>query len=68
VKTLEHIEARVARFATYAGVQDESGHANDKEAEDAARREKLLLNGPSIADEGNTQPDIDRLLASLRGE
>ena len=67
VKTLEHIEARVARFATYAGVQDETGHANEKEAEDAARREKLLLNGPSIADEGNTQPDIDRLLASLKG-
>lgn len=68
VKTLEHIEARVSRFASYTGVQDEAGFANSGEAEQAARREKFLLNGPSIADEGNTQPDIDRLLASLRGQ
>jgi chemotaxis protein CheZ len=68
VKTLEHIEARVSRFATYTRVADEAGHANQKEAEEAARREKFLLNGPSIADESNSQPDIDRLLASLRGE
>ncbi|MBX3519380.1 MAG: protein phosphatase CheZ [Xanthobacteraceae bacterium] len=67
VKTLEHIEARVSRFATYTGVQDEAGHANEAEAEAAARREKLLLHGPSIADEGNTQPDIDRLLAAIKG-
>lgn len=66
VKTLEHIEARVARFATYTGVGDAPGHATEHEAEAAARKEKYLLNGPSIADEGNTQPDIDRLLASLR--
>lgn len=67
VKTLEHIEARVSRFASYTGVKDEAGHANERESEDAARREKLLLNGPSIADEGNTQPDIDKLLESFRG-
>lgn len=67
VKTLEHIEARVSRFASYTGVLDEGGHANDKEAADAARSEKLLLHGPSIADEGNSQPDIDRLLATLKG-
>ncbi|MBK8007131.1 MAG: hypothetical protein IPK23_00720 [Rhizobiales bacterium] len=30
VKTLEHIEARVSRFATYTGVEDEAGHANDR--------------------------------------
>lgn len=68
VKTLEHIEARVSRFASYTGVQDEAGHATEKEAADKARREELLLNGPSIADEGNTQPMIDRLLASLRSQ
>ena len=67
VKTLEHIEARVSRFASYTGVKDETGHANDREAEDAARRENLLLHGPSIADEGNSQPDIDRLLETIKG-
>lgn len=66
VKTLEHIEARVSRFASYTGVADEGGPASVSEAEDAARRERLLLHGPSIADDGNTQPDIDRLLDSLR--
>jgi chemotaxis protein CheZ len=66
VKTLEHIETRVSRFATYTGVADEAGHANDTEAQSADRQEKLLLNGPSIADEGNTQPMIDQLLASIK--
>lgn len=66
VKTLEHIEARVSRFASYTGVEDQAGHVSEGEAEEAARRQKLLLNGPSIADEGNTQPMIDQLLASLR--
>jgi chemotaxis protein CheZ len=68
VKTLEHIESRVSRFASYTRVADQSGYANRQEAEDAERRQKLLLNGPSIVDDGNKQPDIDRLLASLRGE
>ena len=68
VKTLEHIEARVSRFASYTRVEDAPGHVSEQEAEAAARKEKFLLNGPSIADEGNTQPMIDRLLANLRGE
>ncbi len=68
VKTLEHIEARVARFANYTGVEDLPGHATEQEAEAASRREKLLLHGPSIADDGNTQPMIDRLLATIRGQ
>lgn len=68
VKTLEHIEARVSRFATYTGVEDEPGFVSEQEAAEAARRQELLLNGPSIADDGNTQPMIDKLLASLRGK
>ena len=68
VKTLEDIEARVSRFANYTGVEDHPGHVTEEEAEAAARREKLLLHGPSIADDGNTQPMIDRLLATLRGQ
>ncbi len=68
VKTLEHIEARVSRFAIYTGVEDEPGFASEREAAEAARRQDLLLNGPSIANEDNTQPMIDKLLASLRGQ
>lgn len=68
VKTLEQIEERVSRFANYARVADQSGFSSMKEAEDAERRSRLMLNGPSIAGDGNRQIDIDRLLASLRGE
>ncbi len=66
VKTLEHIEARVSRFASFSRVTDQAGHANEAEAKAAERKERLMLNGPSIADDGNKQPEIDRLLASLR--
>jgi chemotaxis protein CheZ len=68
VKTLEQIENRVSRFATYTGVEDAEGFANESEAEAAARKQKLMLNGPSIADDGNTQSSIDELLERLRSE
>jgi chemotaxis protein CheZ len=67
VKTLEHIEARVSRFASYTGVKDEDGHATEKEAADEARKQDLLLHGP-LGDEANSQPAIDQLLASLTGQ
>lgn len=66
VKTLEHIEARVSRFATYTGVEDDPEYASEQEALETARRRELLLHGPSIADDGNTQPMIDKLLATFR--
>jgi len=67
VKTLEHIEARVARFANYTGVKDEAGHANEAEAQDAKRKTDFLLHGPVGEDHGNLQPAIDQLLESLDG-
>ena len=67
VKTLEHIEARVSRFANYTGVKDEAGYASQAEAQDAARREKLLLHGPLGEHQANSQPAIDQLLESLNG-
>ncbi len=67
VKTLEHIEARVARFASYTGVKDESGHANEAEAQDARRKADFLLHGPVGEDQTNLQPAIDQLLASMDG-
>lgn len=67
VKTLEHIEARVSRFASYTGVEDEAGPANAAEAVDAMRRKDLMLNGPVGEDQANLQPAIDQLLESLDG-
>jgi chemotaxis protein CheZ len=68
VKTLEHIETRVSRFASFSRVVDNSGHANETEAKAAERKEKFLLNGPSIADEGNTQPMVDQLFAGQKSQ
>ncbi len=68
VKTLEHIESRVSRFATFSRITDQLGHANEAEAKAAERKARLLLHGPSIADEGNNQPAIDRLLDGLKSQ
>jgi chemotaxis protein CheZ len=65
VKTLEHIEARVSRFASYTGVKDEAGHASETEAQDAVRKKALMLNGPVDEDHANSQFAVDQLLASM---
>ena len=65
VETLEHIEARVSRFAEATGAKDASGPANNKEAIEAERKLRLFIHGPSLADggeaESSSQDDIDRL-------
>lgn len=66
VKTLEHIETRVSRFASFSRVEDQPGFANVSEAKHAERKEKLLLNGPSIAADANTQPMIDQLFEQIK--
>lgn len=68
VKTLEHIETRVSRFATYTRVEDEPGFANDEEARIASRNADLLLSGPGQHGEANAQPAIDSILANLRSK
>lgn len=64
VKTLEHIEARVARFANYTRIQDLTGYANDQEEAAASRMARYLLNGPGAKGEGNSQARIDEMFAS----
>jgi chemotaxis protein CheZ len=65
VETLEHIEARVSRFADATEAKDTGGPANDKEANEAERKLRLFIHGPSLANEDEaeraTQVDIDRL-------
>lgn len=62
VKTLEQIETRVARFAVATKAQDTEGFANDAEAADAERRERLLIHGPLPAGDGMQQSEIDKML------
>jgi chemotaxis protein CheZ len=63
VETLQHIEARVARFAEVMKANDIRGFLNDVERERAERKEKLLLNGPQLAGEGVDQSDVDKMFA-----
>jgi chemotaxis protein CheZ len=63
VETLQHIEARVARFAEVMKANDIRGFLNDVERERAERKEKFLLNGPQLAGEGVDQSDVDKMFA-----
>lgn len=62
VETLEHIEARVARFAAAIGAEDIQGDASEKETKRNKRKKDLILNGPAKKGEGVSQDDVDALL------
>lgn len=62
VETLQHIESRVARFATAISAKDVEGFVSDQERARAERRERLLLNGPQLHGHGVGQADVDALL------
>jgi chemotaxis protein CheZ len=62
VETLEHIEARVSRFADATGAKDANGPASDKEAFEAERKLRLFIHGPPLAGEGAEQDEIDEII------
>jgi chemotaxis protein CheZ len=64
VETLQHIEARVTRFAEAVRVHDTSGPLTEDEARRAERKRRLLLHGPQHDHEANRQGDVDALLAA----
>jgi chemotaxis protein CheZ len=69
VKTLQHIEARVSRFAGYARVEDAPGYATESEAKDAERVAKFMLSGPRAEherNESNAQAIVGALFAEPR--
>jgi chemotaxis protein CheZ len=68
VETLQHIEARVTRFADAVRVQDIAGPMSEYERARAERKAKLLLHGPQLAGEGIAQADVDALLEGQSGE
>lgn len=63
VETLEHIEARVTRFAQVMGVKD----AAPEEDERAARKKALLLNGPALGGPEVRQDEIDGMFSGEGG-
>jgi chemotaxis protein CheZ len=62
VEALQHIEERVARFATAMQAKDIDGILTENERERAERRERLLLHGPQDAGQAIAQSDVDSLL------
>jgi chemotaxis protein CheZ len=62
VETLEHIEARVSRFAEATGAKDAYGPTSDKEALAAERKLRLFIHGPLLDGEGVGQDEIDEII------
>lgn len=62
IETLEHIEARVGRFAAAVNPGGEAGHVAEDAREIRAR--ELILNGPQSAGVAIAQDDIDALMAN----
>ena len=61
VETLQHIEERVSRFVSAVHAKDLTGPLNERERALAERRRRLLIHGPPLA--GNGQSEVDALLA-----
>lgn len=64
VETLQHIEARVSRFAAATRARDVSGPLTAKEQKRAERKARLLMHGPQLDGAGIAQPEVDSLLGS----
>ncbi len=64
VETLQHIESRVARFASAMRVKDVEGYITEQEKTRADRREKLMLNGPQLAGQGVDQAAVDTMIGA----
>ncbi len=62
VEMLGQIEERIARFALATRISDAEGLNSGYEAVAAARKHRLMLNGPAVKGEGNGQHDVDFLL------
>ncbi len=61
VETLQHIETRVARFASVMHAKDLDGFLTEHERAQAERRQRCMLNGPQLAGQGNAQTAVDEL-------
>lgn len=63
VETLEHIESRVARFATAVRIEEAAVLMSEREVAEVERKRRLLLHGPQSEGKGIGQNDIDQLFA-----
>ena len=66
IETLKHIESRVARFAQATRIDDARGFTSEQEAAESERKLMLLVSGPALASESNSQAAVDELLATTK--
>jgi chemotaxis protein CheZ len=62
VETLQHIEARVSRFAAAMHTKDLAGFITEQEKVRQDRKDRLMLHGPQLSGKGVAQTDVDALL------
>lgn len=62
VDTLGQIETRLSRFADATRAVDANGNVCEKEAAEAERKLRLLINGPTLTGEGIAQEQVDELI------
>jgi chemotaxis protein CheZ len=67
VETLQHIEERVGRFANVMKAKDFEGFLTDRERDNAARKERLFLHGPSLDGQGVDQSTVDKMIEDDKG-
>lgn len=65
VRTLQTIEERIDRLLTLLGHELAQGRARDRAPAGEPAGSSSLLNGPQLPGAGNSQADIDALLASF---
>jgi chemotaxis protein CheZ len=63
IETLQHIESRVARFASVVNAKEVAGFANEEERAREERKQRLLLHGPQLESEAIGQSEVDKMFS-----
>jgi chemotaxis protein CheZ len=67
-ETLQHIDTRVSRFAKAMRAQDIEGPVTEAERASSERKLRLLVHGPQLVREANTQEHVDRVMRPAKNE
>ncbi|MCZ0737824.1 protein phosphatase CheZ [Phreatobacter sp. AB_2022a] len=68
IETLQHIEARVSRFAEAINAADAEGYMTDEERRREERKVRNILHGPQLDGAGADQSQVDALFSKPEGE
>lgn len=68
IETLQHIEARVSRFAEAINTADAEGYMTEDERRREERKMRNILHGTQLDGEGADQSQVDALFSKPEGE